>query len=84
VQKNCIPNIPIHLFLIRGAKIDNTFILKLITQGLLWLYNKNLASNLIKIKTLLMASTNKITLNVDSQTKHSTLNILVQQTLWNV
>jgi hypothetical protein len=66
--------------LIRGAKIDNTFILKLIIQGLLWLYKKNLSSNLIKTKTLFMTSTNKITLNV-SQTKHSTLNIIVQQTL---
>lgn len=67
--------------LIRGAKIDNTFILKLIIQGFLWLYNKNLSSNLIKTKTLFMTSTNKITLSVDSQTKHSTSNIIVQQTL---
>jgi hypothetical protein len=67
--------------LIKGAKIDNTFILKLIIQGLLWLYNKNLSSNLIKTKTLFMTSRNKITLNVDSQTKHSTSNIIVQQIL---
>jgi hypothetical protein len=57
------------------------FTLKLIIQGLLWLYDKDISSNLTKPKALLMVSRNKITYNIDGFTIHSTLNIYVQQSL---
>jgi hypothetical protein len=50
------PNIPIHIFLTRGVRTGKKITLKLIIQGLLRLYNKDLSSNLIKIKALTMAS----------------------------
>jgi hypothetical protein len=43
------------LFLTRGAGINKTFTLKLIIQGLLQFYNKNMYFDLTKIKALLMA-----------------------------
>ncbi len=67
-------NIPIHLFFIRGVGIGKFFILKLIFQGLLQLYNKNLSLDLIKVKALLIAFTSKVAFNIDNQTIHSTLN----------
>jgi hypothetical protein len=71
-------NIPIHIFLTRGAKTSKTFTLKLIIQGLLRICNKNLSSNLTQIKELFMASTCKIAFNIDGQTIHSKLNIPIQ------
>jgi len=67
-RKQMYLNIPIHIFLTRGARTSNFFTLKLIIQGLLHMYNKDLSSNLIKIKTLPMASIGKITFNIDVQT----------------
>ncbi len=67
-------NFPIHLFFIRGVGIGKNFILKLISQGLLQLSNKDLSLDLIKIKVLLMAFTSKVTFNIDNHTIHSTLN----------
>jgi len=52
-RKQIYFNIPIHIFLTRGARIGKNFTLKLIIQRLLRIYNKNLSSNLTKIKTLL-------------------------------
>ncbi len=52
-RKKMYFNIPIHIFLTRGARIGKTFTLKLIIQRILWIYNKDLSSNLTKIKTLL-------------------------------
>ncbi len=55
-------------------KLSNTrldFTLKVIIQGLLRLYNKNISSNLTKTKALLTTSTSKITLNIDGLTIHS-------------
>ncbi len=77
-------NIPIHIFLIGGVATSKFFTLKLIIQGLSQLYNKDLPSNLTKIKTLFMACTGKVAFNIDGQTIHSTLNIHVQQTLTNM
>jgi hypothetical protein len=74
-------NIPIH---VRGAGTRKIFILKLIIQGLLWLYNKDLSSTLTKIKALFMASIDKVAFNIHGQTIHSPLNILVQQTSTNL
>jgi hypothetical protein len=64
-----------------GARIGKTFTLKLIIQELLWLYNRDISFDLTKTKALLMASTSKITFNIDGLTIHSTLNIHVQQFL---
>ncbi len=77
-------NSPICLFFMRGVGIGKTFTLKLVIQGLLWLYIKNTFSNLIKTNALLMASVGKATFKIDGWTIHSTLNILVQQSLSNL
>jgi hypothetical protein len=77
-------NIPIHIFLTGGARTSKTFTLKLIIQGLLWIYNKTFSSNLTQIKELFMASTCKVTFNIDGQTIHSKLNIPIQQTFTNL
>ncbi len=83
-RKQMYPNIPIHIFFMGGARTSKKITLKLIIQGLLWLYNKDLSSNLTKIKALRMASTSKVTFNIDGQTIHLTFNIHVQQTLTNL
>ncbi len=59
-RKKMYPNIPRHIYLTRGAKTSYFFTLNLIIQGILWLYNKNLSSNLTKSKALRMASTSKV------------------------
>jgi hypothetical protein len=66
------------LFLIGGVGTEKTFTLKLIIQGLLRLYNKDISYDLTKTKALLMASTNKVAFNFDGLTIHSTLNIPIQ------
>ncbi len=71
------PDTLICLFLTRNAGINKTFTLKLIIQGLLQLYNKDMSSNLTKTKDLLMASTGKVVFNIESLTIHSALNIHV-------
>ncbi len=48
------------------------------------MYNKDLLSNLTKIKTLLKASTSKVEFNIDGQIIHLALNIPIQQTLTNL
>jgi hypothetical protein len=58
--------------LIGGAGTRKTFTLKPIIQGLLWLYNKNISSNLTKTKALLMASISKIVFSIDGITIHWT------------
>jgi hypothetical protein len=58
-------NIPIHIFLTRSDGIAKFLNLKLIIQALLLIYNKNLSSNLSKIKALLMASTCKVAFHID-------------------
>jgi hypothetical protein len=70
--------------LTRGVGIGKTFTLKLIIQGLLWLYNKDVSSNSTKTKVLLMASTCKDVFNINSLRIHSTLNIPMQQSLFNL
>jgi hypothetical protein len=59
------------------------FTLKLIIQGLLWLYNRDISFDLTKTKALLMASIGKIAFNIDGLTIHSTLNIPTQQYLFS-
>ncbi len=61
-------DIPICLFLTRGAKTGKTFTLKLIIQILLQLNNKNISFDLTKTKALVMASTSKTAFNIDSLT----------------
>jgi len=72
------------LFLTRGARTGKKFTLKLIIQRLLWLYNKDISSNLTKTKVLLMASTCKDVFNINNLRIHSTLNIPMQQSLYNL
>jgi len=83
-RKQLYLNIPICLFLARGFGTSKTFTLKLIIQGFLWLYNKNISFNWTKTKALLMASIGKCTFNIDGLIIHLTLNILVQQSLFSL
>jgi hypothetical protein len=75
---------PICLFLTKGVRTNKTFTLKLVIQGLLRLYNKDMSYNLTKTKGLLVASIGKIAFNIDDLTIHSTLNIHVQQSLFSL
>jgi ATP-dependent DNA helicase PIF1 len=70
--------------LTRGAGTGKAFTLKLVIQGLLRLYNRNIFSNLTKTKVLFLASTSKVAFNIDGLTIHSTLNIHVQQSLFSL
>jgi hypothetical protein len=70
--------------LTRGVGIGETFTLKLIIQGLLQIYNRNISFDLTKTKALLMASINKDVFNNDCLTIHSTSNIFVQSSLPNL
>jgi hypothetical protein len=63
------PNIPIHIFLTRGVGIAKILTLELIIHELLLIYNKDLSSNLKKIKALLMTSTCKTAFNIDVKYK---------------
>jgi hypothetical protein len=58
--------------------------LKLIIQGLLRLYNKDLSADLEKTKVLKMAFTGKAAFNIDGTTIHSALNIPINQSLTNL
>ncbi len=71
------------LFFIEGDGTNKTLRLKLIIQGLLWLYNKNMSFDLTKIKALFMASIGKVAFNIDGLIVYSTLNIPIQQFLFN-
>jgi len=79
IVKQLYPDIFICLFLTGGVRTGKTFTLKLIIQGLLRLYNKNIYFDLTKTKALLMASIGKIVFNIDGLIIHLALNILVQQ-----
>jgi len=70
-RKQLYLDITICLFLIGDVKTNIKFTLKVIIQGLLRLYNKNISSNLTKTKALLTTSTSKITLNIDGLIIHS-------------
>jgi hypothetical protein len=83
-MKQLYPNTLICLFFIRGVGTSKTFTLKLIIQGLLQLYNRNMSFDLTKTKALLMASISKVVFNIDGLIIHSTLNILVQFSLPNL
>jgi hypothetical protein len=48
------------------------------------LYNRDVSSDLTKPKALLMASTCKVAFNIDGLIIYSTLNIPVQQSLFNL
>jgi len=65
------------LFLTKVVGINKIFTLKLIIQGLLQLYNRNMSFDLTKTKVLLMVSINKVVFNIDGLTTHLTLNIHV-------
>jgi hypothetical protein len=77
-RKQLYLDVSIYLFLTRGVGTCKTFTLKLIIQGLLRLYNRDISYDLTKTNALLMTSTCKIAFNIDGLIMHSTLNILVQ------
>jgi hypothetical protein len=68
----------------RGVGINKTYTFKFIIQGLLWLYNRNISSDLTKIKVILMASPSKIAFNIDGLIIHLTTNIPIQQSLYSL
>jgi hypothetical protein len=68
----------------KGAGISKKITLKIVIQILLWLYNRNISSYLTKTKVLFMTSIGKITFNIDGLTKQSSLNISIQQSLFNL
>jgi hypothetical protein len=70
--------------LTRGVGNGKTFTLKLIIQGLLQLYNKDMSFDLTKTKALFMELINKVIFNIDGLTIHSTLNIPIQFSLPNL
>ncbi len=74
----------IYLFLIGHVGTCKTFTLKLIIQGLLQSYNKDIYSNLTKTKALFMVFTSKVAFNIDGLTIYSTLNIHIQQSLFSL
>jgi hypothetical protein len=78
-RKQLYPDTLICLFLIGGVGIGKNFTLKLIIQGLLRLYNKNISFDLTKTKALLMASISIFFFNIVDLIIHLALNILVQQ-----
>ncbi len=80
-RKQLYPNTSICLLLTKGVGTSKFFTLKLIIQGLLQLYNRDISFDLKKTKALLIATIGKTTFNIDSLTIHSTLNIPIQQSL---
>jgi len=58
--------------------------LKVIIQGLLRLYNKNISFDLTKNKVLFMISIGKVSFNINNLTIHLTFNIPIQQSLFNL
>jgi hypothetical protein len=82
-RKQLYPNTLICLFLTGGAINSKNSTLKLIIQGLLRLYNRELFCDLTKTKVF-MTSIGKVAFNIDGLTIHLTLNIYVQQSLSNL
>jgi len=80
-RKQLNPNILICLFFIGDAGIGKKFYIKTYNSSIIIIYNKNISFVLTKTKALLMASISKVTFNINGLTIHSTLNILVQQSL---
>ncbi len=83
-MKQLYLNTLICLFLTKGVGTGKIFTLKLIIQGLLRLYNRDMSFDLTKTNALLMASISKVVFNIDGLIIHSTLNILVQSSLPNL
>ena len=75
---------PIYLFLTGGAGSGKTFTLQAIVQGLLRMHHKNIKSDPLKSKALLMAFTGKAAFNIGGTTIHSALHIPVNQSLSNL
>jgi hypothetical protein len=84
IKNNCTLINRYVYFCQRVLELVKTFTLKFIIQGLLRLYSRNISFDLTKTKALLMASIGKIVFNIDSLTIHSTLNIPIQQSLYNL
>jgi hypothetical protein len=81
IKNNCTLIHQYVFFFIRVVGIDKTFRLKLIIQGLLQSYNRDMSFNLTKTKTLLITLIGINASNIGSLTIHLTLNISIQQSL---
>lgn len=75
MKKKHFPDTPIHLFLTGGASTGKIFVAKAIFQALVRHYNKHLASDPLKPKGIILASTGKAAYNVDGSTVHSALHL---------
>ena len=75
---------PIYLFLTGGARTGKIFTLQAIVQGLLCTHHKNIKSDPLKSKALLMAFTGKAAFNIGGTTIHSALHISINQSLSNL
>jgi hypothetical protein len=83
-KKRVFTNEPIYLFLAGGAGTGKTFTLQAIVQGLLRMHHKDLKSDPLKIKALLMAFTGKAAFNIGGTTIHSALHIPINQSMSNL
>lgn len=83
-RKRTFPNESLYLFLTGGAGSGKTYTLHAIIQGLLRIYHKDLHSNPLKAKALLMAYTGKAAFNINGTTIHSALHIPINQSLENL
>ena len=75
LKKKLIPNTPIHLLLTGGVGAEKTFVLMLLSQGLLRHYATTLQSNTDSPLALIMAYTGKATFNIGGTTIHSALHL---------
>ena len=64
------PMIPIHLFLTGSIGIRKTFVTKGIYHGLLQFYNKDLHSNPLNKKGIIVAFIRRVLHNIDDITMH--------------
>jgi hypothetical protein len=83
-KKRFFANEPIYLFLTGGAGTGKSFTLQAIVQGLLRMHHKDLRSDPLKTKALLMAFTGKVAFNIGGTTIHSALHIPINQSLSNL
>jgi hypothetical protein len=83
-KKRVFDNKPIYLFFIGGVGTGKTFILQTIVQGLLRMHHKDLRSDPLKTKALLMAFTGKAAFNIGGTTIHSALHIPINHSLSNL
>jgi len=68
----------------RGCWNWKNFYIETHNSRIITIINRDISFNLTKTKALFMASTGKITFNINDLIIHSTLNIHVQQSLFSL